>query len=228
LNANLSSEYKKWWARLTKEERKRLISSGAFRAEQPDSAEPLRTVSDDTPVDYGLAEQTFQDGDNRRRGGFLTEYDLQDKGLSVPEQVEALESTDSQLLQSLNLASLRLRSVIHFLLDGLDHSVDSDMRLRADIIRLVIGEGNPPRMTELARRHKLTRSAVSHKCRTLLRQLGLEPSKFMRPEDEVNTMRVSAIVRSINTNKIKAKGGHTPGKKSIKRVSIESKWRDLR
>lgn len=203
LQNSLGKEYKKWWDKLTKEEKKRLISSGAFRAEQPADAEPLRTVSDDTPVDYNMAEQSFQDGDNRRRGAFMTEADVQDKTPSVPDQVQALEDIDSQLLQSLNLASLRLRSVIHFLLDGLDHSTDSEMRLRADIIRLVIGEGNPPRMSELAKRHKLTRSAVSHKCRTLLRQLGLEPSKFMRPEDEVNSMRVSAIVRSIKQKQLK-------------------------
>ena len=203
---NLEKEYKKWWNKLTQGEKKRLISSGAFRAENIMDTEPSRTVSDDTPVDYNVYHEGFEMGDNRRRSGwYLTVNDLTDKSNDVVDTVQSREENESEIIQSLNLASLRLRSVIHFLLDGLDNSIDPEMQLRADIIRLVIGEGNPPKMTQLAKKHNLTRSAVSHKCRKLLRQLGMEPSKFMRPEDEVNTMRVSAIVRSIKKKKLKNK-----------------------
>jgi len=72
------------------------------------------------------------------------------------------------------------------------------MRLHADIIRIVLGEANPPSMTVLAKRHKLTKSAVSLKCRKMLNNLGLEPSRFMRPEDEVESMRLSHILKNKN------------------------------
>ena len=108
------------------------------------------------------------------------------------EQAEALTDPKQQALE---LASLRLRATLHFLLEGLDRSTDHAVRLHADVIRLVVGEGCPPRMTELARRHGVTRAAVSLRCRKLLRRLGLEPSRFMRPQDEVNNMRIASILR---------------------------------
>ena len=51
------------------------------------------------------------------------------------------------------------------------------------------------RSTALANAHGVSKAAVSLRCRKLLRRLGLEPSRFMRPEHEVSAMRVSSIVR---------------------------------
>jgi len=82
------------------------------------------------------------------------------------------------------------------MLEGLDESSDTSMHLHADVIRIVVGEGRPPSMTELARKHGVSKAAVSLRCRKLLRRLGLEPSRFMRSNDEVSAMRVSAIVRA--------------------------------
>ena len=113
-------------------------------------------------------------------------------------EVEANEEANAHQdprLAELELASLRLRATLHFLLDGLDGSSDPAMRLHADIIRIVVGEGKPPKMTVLAKRHNMSRAAISLRCRKLLRQLGLPPSRFMRPEDEVNNMRISSILR---------------------------------
>jgi hypothetical protein len=114
----------------------------------------------------------------------------------VQANEDAMGCVDPRLEQ-LDLASLRLRATLHFLLEGLDESTDPAMRLHADIIRIVVGEGKPPKMTVLAKRHRLSRAAVSLRCRKLLRRLGLEPSRFMRPEDEVNNMRISSILRNL-------------------------------
>ena len=114
----------------------------------------------------------------------------------VQANEDALGHADPRLEQ-LDLASLRLRATLHFLLEGLDDSTDPAMRLHADIIRIVVGEGKPPKMTVLAKRYRLSRAAVSLRCRKLLRRLGLEPSRFMRPEDEVNNMRISSILRNL-------------------------------
>lgn len=116
----------------------------------------------------------------------------------VQAEEEANQPTDPRIAQ-LDLASMRMRATLEFLLSGCDQSTDPEMRLKADIIRIVVGEGNPPKMTVLAQRHGFSRAAVSLRCRTLLRQLDIEPSRFMRPEDEVSSMRFSAILRGLNS-----------------------------
>jgi hypothetical protein len=191
----ISEEYRRWWRKLTTEERKKLIASGCFEVSELHNAEAAlsRTIAEDTPIN-------FLQADSNERGNWLSRLVSNHSKDSVVDEVQANEEHKLQdnpaLLQS--LALIRLRATLHFLLDVLDGSSDPAMRLHADIIRIVIGEGNPRRMTDIAKSHGLTKSAISLRCRTLLRRLGLEPSKFMRPEDEVNSIKVAAIVRSIN------------------------------
>jgi hypothetical protein len=152
------------------------------------------------PVDLHGMERR-QSGEHRRTSFGNDWTPLNEDNTSTRDLVEQAEQSDDPRIRDLELASLRLRATLHFLLDGLDRSTDPDVRLHADIIRLVVGEGCPPRMTELARRHGITRSAVSLRCRKLLRRLGLEPSRFMRPQDEVNNMRVASILRGVQRDK---------------------------
>jgi hypothetical protein len=133
-----------------------------------------------------------------RLGSFALGRDQTNPTVSEVEANESDGALQDPRLAELDLASLRLRATLHFLLEGLDESTDPAMRLHADIIRIVVGEGKPPKMTVLAKRHKMSRAAVSLRCRKLLRRLGLEPSRFMRPEDEVNSMRISSILRHVD------------------------------
>jgi hypothetical protein len=200
---------------LTPEERKKLIASGCFELKQLDNPDlsSSRTIADDTPIN-------FLQADSNERGNWLSKLVSNHSKDSVVDEVQANEEQtmantpdNPAVLQS--LALVRLRATLHFLLDVLDGSTDPAMRLHADIIRIVIGEGNPARMTDIAKVHGLTKSAISLRCRTLLRRLGLEPSKFMRPEDEVNSIKVAAIVRSIN--KVDTE------KKSVGKISLKPK-----
>ena len=196
MDGNISKQYRIWWAKLTPKERRNLIASGAFKADALDDPTPVgdSRVNQDM-YDFNEIERRnlYQDG---QRDGSFKSANLLDS--STVEQVISNETTPDPRLVELDLASFRLRATLHFLLEALDQSTDPTMGLTADIIRLVVGEGSPPRMTELARRHNITRSAVSLRCRKLLRQLGLEPSRFMRPEGEVHNMRVSSLVRNAN------------------------------
>jgi hypothetical protein len=60
----------------------------------------------------------------------------------------------------------------------------------------VVGEGKPPMMTVLAKRHNISKAAVSLRCRKLLRRLGLDPSHFMRPRAACNTMFIASLLRN--------------------------------
>lgn len=197
---SISKEYASWWRRLSEQERKALISSGAFRADAPQDGEALESRSrlNGNHFDFQRNEQESFNRVAMRLGSFALGRDQANPTVSEVEANESDSSSQDPRLAELDLASLRLRATLHFLLEGLDESTDPAMRLHADIIRIVVGEGKPPKMTVLAKRHKMSRAAVSLRCRKLLRRLGLEPSRFMRPEDEVNSMRISSILRHVD------------------------------
>lgn len=198
---SISSEYAKWWRRLSDQEKRALISSGAFRADDPQDGEALdsRSTLNGNHFDFQRNEHESFNRVVQRLGSFALSADLANPTISEVEANEEAQAPQDPRLAELELASLRLRATLHFLLEGLDESSDPAMRLHADIIRIVVGEGKPPKMTVLAKRHKLSRAAVSLRCRKLLRRLGLDPSRFMRPEDEVNNMRISSILRGLGT-----------------------------
>ena len=195
----LSKEYSRWWRKLTQEERRALIESGAFKADDPMNAvaEDSRSTMNGNHFDFQRNEQESFNRVAQRVGSFSLTGEHTNPTVSEVEANEAASGPVDPRLEQLDLASIRLRATLHFLLEGLDGSTDPAMRLHADIIRIVVGEGKPPKMTVLAKKHKLSRAAVSLRCRKLLRRLGLEPSRFMRPEDEVNNMRISSILRNL-------------------------------
>ena len=213
------------------EERKALVASGVFRADDPSDATPLldRHRVNDTRTDFREChgEAEFDEMDR------LRPLAKPDHNPTVTAVLKAEEGAGA-IKEELDMATFRLRAMLTFLLDALTKSSDPMMRLHADVIRIVVGEGNPPRMTELAARHGITRSAVSLRCRKLLRQLGLEPSAFMRPEGDVTSMRFSRIMSHITQKPVSVGGKRrksalfldfqpttpSPGKESIEKRGI--------
>jgi hypothetical protein len=154
LPGNISKEYRRWWSKLTEKERRDLIASGAFKADALDDPSPV-TESRMNQDKFDFSEHHTTNNQSHR---------LDPSTFSTPsalDDVIANETTTDPRLDELDLASFRLRATLHFLLESLDKSTDPNMSLTADIIRLVVGEGCPPRMTVLAHRHGITRSAVS-------------------------------------------------------------------
>jgi hypothetical protein len=213
--SSISKEYKRWWRLLRPEEKRALIESGAFRADDPMSADLSRERVNDGHFDFQQNEEKSFNQEEGREGSFIG-----GKQRSTLDEVidrEELSAYADPRLQQLELASIRLRSTLHFLLEALDSSTDNEMRLHADIIRIVVGEGKPPQMTVLAKRHRITKSAVSLRCRKLLRRLGLDPSRFMRSQDGCNTMFIASLLR--------AKRKPTPPiKESFNKVSKNASW----
>jgi hypothetical protein len=193
----IAANYSSWWRSLTADERKKLIASGAFRADDPADATPLesRSLMNGNHFDFQRNEQESFNRVQQKVGSFSLGLDQSNPTVQEVQANEDSQAPQDPRLNHLDLASTRLRATLQFLLEGLDESTDPAMRLHAQIIRLVVGEGKPPNMTTLARTHGISKAAVSLRCRKLLRQLGIEPSRFMRPEDEVNNMRISSILR---------------------------------
>lgn len=192
--ANIPAQYASWWRSLTAQDRRLLIAKKLFDpSDLTADKRHDRSRINDGHFDFSRSEEENTYNRAGKQGNLSTVTHSAADQVSQEEEV-TLASLDPRIEQ-LDLASFRLRAMLEFLLDGLDVSTDPAMRLRADVIRIVVGEGRPPRMSELAKVHGLTRSAVSLQCRKLLRRMGLPPSRFMRPEDEVTTMRVAYLVR---------------------------------
>ena len=192
--SDLSREYKRWWRSLRPEEKRSLIESGAFRADEPMSAELSRERVNDGHFDFQSNEEKSFNQEEGRAGSFIGGHVRSTVDDVMERESFDVASADSRL-KHLELASIRLRATLHFLLEALDGSTDVEMRLHADIIRIVVGEGKPPMMTVLAKRHNISKAAVSLRCRKLLRRLGLDPSHFMRPSGACNTMFIASLLR---------------------------------
>jgi hypothetical protein len=193
-NKHLSEQYREWWLSLSKEQRQQLIASKAFKQNDLEDVEPSRTRVDDYSVDLQWMEEN-QSSEHQRIVG-RNWLPIHEKQKDVCDQIadaEEQHDTDDSVDHVLN----RLRVMIECLIEGLDESTDPAMRLHADVIRIVIGEGRPPRMSQLARDHGLTRAAVSLRCRKLLTRLGIEPSRFMRSQHKVERMRLAAIIANV-------------------------------
>ena len=173
------------------------MESGAFRADDPADAQALnsRSTVNGNHFDFQRNEEESFNRVMERMGSFALNRDLTNPVVNQVQDNE--EGRQDPRIEQLDLAGLRLRATLHFLLEGLDESTDPAMRLHADIIRIVVGEGMPPKMTVLAKKHGISRAAISLRCRKLLRKLGIEPSRFMRPETHILSMKFSRIMHCL-------------------------------
>ena len=190
VNPEVLKQYKKWWKGLKHNERKRLIMCGAFDGLNISNADATltRDIANDTPLNFAVSDHEW-----------IPQLIKTGKDDIINQVISAEEGSDVDKNHHKVLATIRWRSTVHFILDAMDSSTDADTRLSADVIRLVIGEGSPPNMTTLATKYNLSRAAISHRCRQLLRKFGLDPSIFMLPETMVNKYRVSSILKN-NSN----------------------------
>jgi len=188
----MAEEYAKWWRGLKSSERKALIASGYFDPDRPHHNECLdiRSKLNDTPISF-LPRDLEWHSDR---------FKLQLSRESTFDEVVRSENP-KVINEFLELVSDRLKSLFFFIIKRMKESSDPSMRLDAEVLRIVIGDGCPPSQVELAKTFGITKQAVSIRCRTLLRQLGLEPSLFMRPNDEVNVIRMSRLLRVYGARK---------------------------
>jgi len=221
LSADIAKAYRDWFYKnLTATERAELIRRGLFDVEcltDPEAALTDRRCDQDK-YDFREVEQR----DLYRERMQLTD---DQQRTTLDEVIDNETNQVDPRLAELDYASIRLRGLIHFLLDGLDASTDPRIRLRADVIRIVVGHGSPPPMATLAKIHGLTKQAISKQCVKLLRQLGLEPSRFMTPRAEVESRRRNSVVKNIlkpivsstetTHQDVLTVRGIPPGKKSI-------------
>ena len=192
---DLSEEYRKWWNSLKKNEKKRLIQSGCFnpkRLHQPE-LEDDRTAPNDTPTDFqpfDADEKIVEGAANyfKKEGKSRIKY-FKSAADEVIEKEEAKpEDKANELMQD------RLNSLLFFIIESMEKSKDKNTNLEAQVIKIVIGHGKPLSQIELANKYQVTKQFVSLKCRNLMRKLGVPSSIYLRPDDEIESMKISMLL----------------------------------
>lgn len=82
-----------------------------------------------------------------------------------------------------DIPTSKLIRLMHFFVEVMDsaHHKDSAL-LHAQIVRIVLGIGDPPPQRVLAKKYGVPRSTVNKRVKRLQQMLGLPPSKFMYAE----------------------------------------------
>lgn len=117
----------------------------------------------------------------------------------TPDIAELIDSPDSEPEHPSEQDGMKtaIRIVRHLVADLL---CESNARLSIECVAIATGlsayQGET--MTDVARRHGITRAAVSKRCVDIVERLGLPPSRAMRSEQARKTYRKS---RNKNLNK---------------------------
>jgi hypothetical protein len=150
-NTRYKAEYAKWVAGLTPKQRRQLQAQGLLEAQ----VDPLSTA----------------------KGADITELPLADPSTVLPE-IEPAPPQHHQGPLSEDQTEVFWDS-IRLLIANLLH--DPNPALGLECLAVVSGIGfEGESMTEIARRHRVTRAAVSKRCVQWTNQLGLVPSRSMR------------------------------------------------
>ena len=90
-----------------------------------------------------------------------------------------------------DIQTAQMIRLIHFFMEIMEsaHKNDSAM-LHAQVVRIVLGLGEPPAQRELSRQLGVPRSTINKRVKRLQAILGLPPSKFMFHDKACNAFRI--------------------------------------
>lgn len=133
-----------------------------------------------------------------RHGNGSPDRDLADSPLAshTPDIAALVDHEDEELPESLRDATEILRHLVADLVS------EGNMRLTIECLALALGLSayNGESMTEIAKRHGVTRAAVSKRCVDITERLNLPPSRAMRSELARKTYRRSQLKQHLRRN----------------------------
>jgi hypothetical protein len=168
---DLQNEYRKWWAKLSKEEKSALLKTGYNPKDYTDDGVPTaHRYFGGEPSDIGLSKG------KQVVFGYDINYTSYKNWINIILKKDADESnqtiyTDDEVLEIINRVILVL-----------DDCNDASVKLHAICIKIALGVPGQPTMTAVAKCYNLTRAAVSLRVKTIQRSLGITPSIYMKSE----------------------------------------------
>lgn len=128
---------------------------------------------------FEMGIETRSDDYNTHTGKPVDEMPISAGSVQVSEDDESKEiaSTPAHNMSSDERTWFVVRQVVDIIISS------PNARLEAECFRLASGLGGFDNITEsnIARKHGVTRAAVSKRCVRLTKILGIRPSQFMRP-----------------------------------------------
>ena len=168
--------YAAWWKGCTAEQKAAMLETG-FDPENPEHSGiglAYRYVDSDSTTAYEGGERK---GSIHGPRGY--NVDMIQRLKYRPEDYYLPPSPH---MTDRNYTKDEVLDIISKIISVLGESDHPENRLQATCINLAIGVPGQPNMTELARRHNLTRAAVSLRVKTIQRKMGLPPSVYMKSD----------------------------------------------
>jgi hypothetical protein len=129
----------------------------------------------------------------QRHGNGSPDKDLADSPIAshTPDIAALVDHEEDELPESLRDATEVLRHLVADLIS------EGNARLTVECLAVALGLSayNGESMTEIAKRHGITRAAVSKRCVDITERLNLPPSRAMRSELARKTYRRSQLKR---------------------------------
>ena len=130
----------------------------------------------------------------QRHGNGAPDHDMaESSAASHTPDIAALVDGDEEQVGTINHDAIDV--LRHFVADLIS---EGNTRLTVECLAVALGLSayNGESMTSIAKRHGVTRAAVSKRCVDITRQLNLPPSRAMRSEKARNTYRNSQLKRN--------------------------------
>jgi hypothetical protein len=170
--------YAAWWRKLTPGERVSLYEQG-FDTKNPSWAGvPLahRYVDSDKSSDA--------DGDNEHNRINYSEWTM--RGYDVDHQRgrqwQAEQAQPENLMSERTFTFQEMLDILRKVIAPWTDSQSPDVRLFGTCQYIALGVPGQPTMTELAKRHGVTRAEISRRVKHIQRKMNLPPSMYMKSE----------------------------------------------
>lgn len=173
---SLNNDYRKWWRKLSKEEKQALKATGFDYKNWQDDGVPIAHR-----YFGGETEKQNENDDDYISNGYDINFNQFRKWLSDRNRNE-------DKIKKLYFSFDDVLEILNRVIEVLDDSNDRSVKLHATCIKIALGMPNQPNMTALAKDHNLTRAAVSLRVKTIQKNFGLAPSMYMKSEYACNKL----------------------------------------
>lgn len=185
--SEMASIYAAWWRRLSPADRISLVEQG-FDPKNPSWAGiPLahRYVESDRSSHFNSVDarpgEAFKPLAVSPRG-----YDV-DYSMAMRWQAERAQPEN--LMSERTFTYAEMLDIVRKVIAPWTESQSPDVRLFGTCQYIALGVPGQPTMTELAKRHGVTRAEISRRVKHIQKKMGLPPSVYMKSEHACNRLK---------------------------------------
>lgn len=183
--SEMAAIYAAWWRKLTAGERVSLMEQG-FDPKNPSWAGiPLahRYVDSDRSSDA--------DGDKEHNRINFSEWSMRGYDIDYQRgaQWQAEKCREESLMDDKTFTYAEVLDILRKVIAPWTESQSPDVRLFGTCQHIALGVPGQPTMTELAKKHGVTRAEISRRVKHIQKKMNLPPSMYMKSEHACNRLK---------------------------------------